>query len=72
MAFALQLRKKHGRTSARVVSRATQADSVKKKNKYNTRTEYNTITCTIQEYVQYKNMNSTIHRRKTVIQSSTM
>jgi hypothetical protein len=29
LAFALQLRKKHGKTSARVVSRATQADSIK-------------------------------------------
>jgi hypothetical protein len=28
LAFALQLRKKHGKTSARVVSRTTQADSV--------------------------------------------
>jgi hypothetical protein len=47
------------KTSARVVSRATQADSAQKKNKYNKRTEYNTITkyntitCTIQEHEQY-------------------
>jgi hypothetical protein len=68
LAFALQLRKRHGKTSARVVSRATQAHSVQKKNKhntiteYNTITKYNTITCTIQENEQYntqkKNSNT--------------
>jgi hypothetical protein len=30
--FALQLRKKHGKTSARVSARTTQADTVKYKN----------------------------------------
>jgi hypothetical protein len=38
MAFALQLRKKHGKTSVRVASRSSQADTVQYKNieQYNT------------------------------------
>jgi hypothetical protein len=51
-AFALQLRKTHGKTSVRVAARTSQADSTVQ---YSTRT-----------------MNSTIHRRKTVTQSSTI
>jgi hypothetical protein len=60
LAFALKMRKKHGKTSARVVSRATQVDStIEEQVQY-------------KDKVQYKNMNSTIHRRKTAIQSGTM
>jgi hypothetical protein len=38
LAFALQLRKKHGKTSARVAARTTQTDIVQYKNneQYNT------------------------------------
>jgi hypothetical protein len=38
LAFALQLRKKHGKPSARVAARTTQADTVqyKKNGQYNT------------------------------------
>jgi hypothetical protein len=66
--ICLTTEEKQGKTSARVVLRATQADSVQKKNKYNTRTEYNTITkyntitYTIQQHEQYntqkKNSNT--------------
>ena len=40
LAFALQLRKKHGKTSVRVAARSTQADTVQyKNNDNNTRTK---------------------------------
>jgi hypothetical protein len=41
LALALQLRKKHGKTSARVAARTSQADTVQYKNneQYNTQTK---------------------------------
>jgi hypothetical protein len=41
LAFALQLREKHGKTSVRVAARTTQADTVQYKNneQYNTQTK---------------------------------
>jgi hypothetical protein len=43
LAFALQLREKHGKTSARVAARTTQADTVQYKNneQYNTQKKNN-------------------------------
>jgi hypothetical protein len=38
LAFALQLRKKHGKTSARIAARTTQVDTVQYKNKIVERT----------------------------------
>jgi hypothetical protein len=52
------------------VSRATQAGSVEKKNKYNTRTEQNTrtmyitITCTIQEHEKYNTQKKNSNREQ--------
>jgi hypothetical protein len=44
LAFALQLRKKHGKTSVRVAARTTQADIVQYKNNDNNTRTKKTIT----------------------------
>ena len=44
LAFALQLRKKHGKTSVRVAARTTQADTVQYKNTDNNTISKKTIT----------------------------
>jgi hypothetical protein len=52
LAFALKLRKKHRKTSARVAARATQADTVQYKNneQYNTQKKNsNTEQCDVTE-----------------------
>jgi hypothetical protein len=55
MAFALQMRKKHGKTSVRVAARTSQADTAQYKNNE----QYNT---------QKKNSNTDYYNVKYVVQ----